>query len=223
MIALNNRKPRGYWTIERLREEALQYGTIGEFAEKSPTAYSAAHKKNIIRIICSHMISMRSEWSNELLHQEALKYDTRGKFAKNSKKAYQVAHKKGKVFLDYICSHMKDVYTYWSDEDLLKEALKYNSMGEFNRHNPSAYCLVRVRGLHGMARKHMKMSKNSSVAEIIIFETIKKMHPDTKKIKDMTVSIPNKPHIHGFDIDVFVPELKRGLNTMENTIILLNI
>ncbi|HEY5235239.1 MAG TPA: hypothetical protein VIJ14_03580, partial [Rhabdochlamydiaceae bacterium] len=42
-------------------------------------------------------------------------------------------------------------------------------------------------------------------------ETIKNIYPTTKKKKDMKASIPNKPFIHGFEIDIFVPELNLAI------------
>jgi len=51
-----DRKPNGYWTYERCKEEALKYMTRGEFAKESK-AYDIAWREKWLDKICSHMIT----------------------------------------------------------------------------------------------------------------------------------------------------------------------
>lgn len=54
-------------------------------------------------------------------------------------------------------------------------------------------------------------STNASIAELELFDAIRAVFTNTKKFRDTKVVILNKPHIKGFHIDMFVPELKKGV------------
>ena len=49
------RKPIGYWTKERCKEETLKYNTRSEFQKGSESAYQAARKNGWLDDICKHM------------------------------------------------------------------------------------------------------------------------------------------------------------------------
>lgn len=57
----------------------------------------------------------------------------------------------------------------------------------------------------------MKLSRGSSAPELELLAIIQKKHPSALKVRDTEVQIKNKPHIHAFEIDIFIPELNRGL------------
>lgn len=44
-----------------------------------------------------------------------------------------------------------------------------------------------------------------------LFDIIKSYYPSTKKTKIRNIKIKGKPHIKGFDIDIFIPELNMGI------------
>lgn len=48
-------RPTGYWSVERVAEEAKKYDTKQSFREGSSGAYHKAHKLGIIDEVCSHM------------------------------------------------------------------------------------------------------------------------------------------------------------------------
>lgn len=58
--------------------------------------------------------------------------------------------------------------------------------------------------------KHMKRTGGTSILETNLFSKIKEMYPEAKKYKKK-ISIPNKPHIQGFELDIFIPELNKGI------------
>jgi hypothetical protein len=54
-------------------------------------------------------------------------------------------------------------------------------------------------------------SGGTSKMEKELFDIVKNIHSSAKKVKRRGISIAGKPHISGFDIDVFVPELRKGI------------
>lgn len=49
------RKPRGYWTFERCKEEALKYDSRSEFSRFSSSSYNAAYRNEWLDYLCNHM------------------------------------------------------------------------------------------------------------------------------------------------------------------------
>ena len=58
------RKVRGYWSIDKLKEEALKYKTRGEFQKFSLSAYSTALRNGWLDDVCLHMTKRKLESFN---------------------------------------------------------------------------------------------------------------------------------------------------------------
>lgn len=202
-MKLQQHKP---WTIEEIRAEALKYQTRIEFSKNSP-AYQAAVKRKILDQVCEHM-KPRIRLLEDLMI-EALKYNTSTEFYKNNPRAYAIAFKRG--ILDQICSHMKSKMKYWTTKEIYVEALKFNTRVEFQKNNKSAYGAAHRRKILDSVCAHMQPGTSTSSLEKNLFNIIKTHYPDVKKMVDRKVEIKNKPYITGFDIDIFIPELNKGI------------
>lgn len=95
-------KPVGYWTNERLKEEAGKYNTKQEFIEKSGSAYQTARQKGIIDKICEHMIPMGNrnrrmlysfEFSDKSVYV-GLTYNYKIRYASHMKKSKDIIKKR---------------------------------------------------------------------------------------------------------------------------------
>ena len=166
----------GYWTEEKLQEEANKYKTRGEFQSKNASAYQAARKKKIVgKIFNKHpnkgYIENRKEtgyWTREKLQEEADKYKTLNDFSDNSKAAYSAARRSGilkELFHNHPNKGLTTTWTKkWSKEKLQEEADKYKTRGEFWSGNSSAANRALAKGLmdelfknhpnEGFARKY---------------------------------------------------------------------
>jgi hypothetical protein len=202
-------KGRAKWTVETLQTEASKYLSRFEFQTENRKAYQAAHKRGLLDQICKHMEAKYRDWSDKELQEEALKYLNRNEFKKNSHSAYRVAIKR-KV-LDQICQHMEFKYEHWTDEKLQEEALKYANRVDFYRKNVAAYTAVKKRGLLDQICRHMAPNSNESFDERSLIEYVQSLYPKTQKLRDRKVKIDNKPYIKGLDIDIYIPELRKGI------------
>ena len=54
-------------------------------------------------------------------------------------------------------------------------------------------------------------SGGTSRLENEVFEEVFKLYPSAKKTKHRNINIENKPYIKGFDIDIYIPELRAGV------------
>lgn len=143
-------KPKGYWTKERCRAEALQHSSKADFRRLSSSAYSTAKRKGWIDDICIHMVTTRRPdgyWTKERVIQEALRYNTRTAFFKGASSAYNKAQAEG--WMDDVCQHMKELTKpagYWTKERCHETAKKYISRAEFLKNDASAYRIAQRNG-----------------------------------------------------------------------------
>jgi hypothetical protein len=150
------------------------------------------------------------KWTGQALLLEAAKYATRTQFSTNSSGAYDAA--KTLKILDIVCSHMVICSKEkWNLETISLEAAKYNNRKEFSLKGKGAYNAANKRGILEIVCSHMKSSANSSYPERRLVEAIKRKYPKMQKLRDRKVNISGKPYIQGFDIDIYVPELRKGI------------
>lgn len=168
---MSNKKPNGYWTEERLQEEALKFSSIEDFRKKNQSAYNLASRKRILDQICSHMKNLKCRMSNEELRLIALKYSVRNDFLKYNYNAYMIAHRRG--ILSEICSHMNYTNMQWTDELLQSEAIKYKTRSDFANGSRSAYFTAINKGILDKICSHME--------EILHYWTDEELHQEALK------------------------------------------
>ncbi len=205
---------RLFWTEEKIREEAKKYSNAKEFRKNALGAYFAARRINILDEIGTHFVnlhrgSLGKGYTDDELQKEALKYETRTEFKKNSGGHYSAAW--DKKILNEICQHMIPPKK-WTKDLIFSESKKYMFRSDFKRNNMSAYKgAVKLKILDEVCNHMYRCEASSSFAEYELFNEIKKLYPNTKKMRDRSANIPNKPYIKGFDIDIFIPELNKGI------------
>jgi very-short-patch-repair endonuclease len=214
------------WTPEKLRIEALECKTKAELRIKHPGARKAARKFCIWKEITSHMpdtankgrVPHNKKWrSIEDVLPFSLQCKTKTEFYERFPKAYQGAKDLG--VLELVCSHMpKDASVgktphnkKWTVDSIKKIAINLIDMGEFRKTNIGAYNAAWNMGILDEVQSHMKQSGSISKMEKELFDHIKSSFSSSKKIRDRKVKIEGKPYIKGFDIDIYVPELKLGI------------
>ena len=68
-----DRKPNGYWTKERCREEALLYDSRTEYQKESVGSYIKALRHGWLDDMCFHMKTKKIKWTYQKIKEEALK------------------------------------------------------------------------------------------------------------------------------------------------------
>jgi hypothetical protein len=141
---MRKRKPKGYWTKERCREEALKYNTRSEFKKRNEGVYKKIQTEGWFDELCGHMIDLYKHWTKEDCKEEALKYNTRDELKRGNGGAYSKSIREG--WLDEICEHMVCGKLKWTYEICKKEALKYNTRSEFKKGSSGAYAAASKNG-----------------------------------------------------------------------------
>ena len=144
------------------------------------------------------------------IKEEALKYKTRQEFKSKSLGFYRAACRHG--ILDQICTHMPIPNNRpYSEDELFTISLKYNNRSLFAIQDSGAYSAAQERNILDKICAHMGKPGTTSLPELELFDIVKEVYQSAKKLRDRKANISNKSHIKGFDIDIFIPELNKGI------------
>lgn len=58
---------------------------------------------------------------------------------------------------------------------------------------------------------HCSLAGGNSKSECEIYDIIKSLYPNAKKMRVRNIKMEDKPYITGFDIDIFIPDLNKGV------------
>jgi hypothetical protein len=161
--------------------------------------------------ICSFMGEKSNEaYSLEDLKRIALTCNSKEQLRNSYMGVYSALHRNG--LLEEFCTHMIPLWEVKWDtvEKIQQEALKYNSRGEFKKYSSGAWGAARDLGILDTVCSHMKKSRSISLKEKDLLDNMKMFFPTAKTLRSK-VSIEGKPHIKSFDIDIYIPELKLGI------------
>ncbi|URQ03382.1 hypothetical protein PVA23_5 [Vibrio phage PVA23] len=164
---IEGNSPVGYWTLERLKEDALKYKTKSEWRKNSSGAYITAYNKGLLDECCAHMTSIKNPvgyWTLERLKEDALKYKTKSEWQKMSSGAYSTAHKRG--LMNECCAHMTLIQRpkgYWTLERLKEDALKYKTKSEWRKNSSGAYIAAYRQDLLNECCAHMTKNARCKV------------------------------------------------------------
>jgi hypothetical protein len=197
------------WTTEKLAEVAKSFSTRKAFEKGDRRAYSAALRRGVLDEVCSHMRYQCTYWTDEDLGKIASQYKTVKEFIANHRTVYFIAQKRG--ILSSICAHMTSLAVKRTNAQIAAIAKKYNTRAEFETAEGSVYNIALKRKIIESVCAHMKKPCGTSKEELDILGEIKKLYPKAQKYRDSKVKISGRDFIQGFDIDIYVPELRKGI------------
>jgi hypothetical protein len=136
-----NIKPKGYWTLEKCKLEALKYEKRGDWEKFDGSSYSVAKYNGWYKDCVAHMPLVNkptSHWSiKENVLTEALRYEYKEDWKKNSYGSHSASRRNG--WYKECVEHMIPVKSKWNKESLLEEANKYKTTSEFLKYSNGAY------------------------------------------------------------------------------------
>lgn len=160
------KKPKGYWTEDRVKQAALKYSSGSEWVKHEPSSYSQAIKLGILAKCCEHMNRSTHKpsghWTIERIKESALRFKTRGEW--NAECSGAVAGAKKHGIYEECCAHMltsaKMPRGYWTPHRVKENALQYKTRTAWQKGCPSAYSTAVCKGLLEECCTHMP--KNAS-------------------------------------------------------------
>ena len=204
--------PVGFWTLERCMESAKRYDTRTEWCVNDHKAYDRAQYNDWVDLCCAHMEPIRQSHTLEKCKRSAMQYSSRSEWYLKDMDAYLAAHRNN--WLEVCCGHMielKKPKGYWTLERCKEDALCYSTRVEWRiASNAAAYAYNN--GWLEECCKHMKRALSTSLPERNLFDLIKDTFPKTQSIRMKTKDfIINMPHIHRFELDIYIPELRKAI------------
>lgn len=136
------RKPLGWWTKERCREEALKYKSRVEFSRISQ-AYKVSLYNGWLDEICGHMVELNHKWTLEEVVELASRYDKLSDFVRDNPKAYKACFVNGWKEIALGSLEKMNKYDYDSVRAI---AMQYATRKEFRDNNISAYYYAKRKG-----------------------------------------------------------------------------
>jgi len=136
-----NRSKRENITKEEIISLAHRYTHASDFKRDYPSQYHRARMMGILKELGFTSKDVR-KWTYETCHSEAIKYSCQIEFRKANPGAYNVSFRNG-----WINDWLPKTIIIHSDEELLEEARKFNTINELRKANDSLYCLILKRGL----------------------------------------------------------------------------
>lgn len=138
----SKKRPDGYWTKERCREEAMKYEYLCDFKKNSPSAFDKSRKNKWLddfdwlkKKKTFKDTKPVGYWTKERVLEVARKYSSRNEFCEKDKTAYQKALKNGWLDeCDWFISRYELYHksrTIWTYEKYIEAANKCTNFGEF--------------------------------------------------------------------------------------------
>ncbi len=150
-----NHMPKGYWTLEKCKENALNYKTVSEWYENNSGALSAARDNGWFEDCTKHM-PKQIRYTKEECVEDALKYNLKYEWLKNSPNLYQAANKHG--WLEDCTKHMKKQIIR-TLEVCKADALKYKTRNEWQKKDGASYKKAQTEGWLDECCAHMPNRK----------------------------------------------------------------
>ena len=134
------KKPSGYWTKDRVFEEARKYQTRGEFQKSCRGAWKVAWKNAWLDEMT--WFKEVTVWTKDNVFEESKKYQTRTEFYKGSSGAYNFARKNNLFDEMTWLARPNTTNKKWTKERVFEESRKYKSRKWFSVGCGTAYGLA---------------------------------------------------------------------------------
>lgn len=187
---------------------STKYKTLKDFKINEPEIYKLAKRKQLLlKCLSKTMLFPRSQYSIEDIFNIAKKYNTIGEFLKTKRHIYHLAKEYG--ILKDICTHMERLTREkYTDQELIDFAKKFKFRDDVRIARSGIYTAILDRNLAEVAFKHMPPKRFGKMeAEVRNFVSkYFKCHKHRENVK-----ISDKKYIKRFEIDIFIPELNKGI------------
>ena len=155
------------YSLEELKQIALQYNTKQELRKNNYSAYQCATKYKVMDLISEHMVCGRTKHTDEDIRNAAKQFETRFEFQKKSS-LYSSAKRRGQTYLDDVCSHMKVMVKKRTHKSIKEDAKKYTTRKEFETKDPNGYAYCRRHNILDEVCEHMEYQHIYYTEEMII-------------------------------------------------------
>jgi hypothetical protein len=198
------------WSEQAILNEALKYKSKSEWQRKSPSSYVAAQRKKLLKKASAHMSrpeSWAKKWTKVAVIEDAKRFSSRKEWQKQSP-AWKVAQRN--KWLDEACAHMENKRSSWTKEAVAREAMRFQSKNDWIKLSKNSYQFAQKMGWLNELSSHMKAQGGVSSLETELLNTIKSQYPKAHSAW-FQVKEPEFAPAKRFQLDIYVPELRKGI------------
>jgi very-short-patch-repair endonuclease len=196
-------KPNGYWTKERVFEDAKKYKTRSEWRKNSSSASTMATRNGWFEEATVHMELLvdHGKWTKKSVLEEAKKYKTKSEWGRTKNGSYGAALKNG--WVEEASRHMvsADRTRKWTKELILEDAKKYLTRGEWHKAQGSAAHVAISKGWFEEATKHMY--RTHSFGEMTLYRLLTQLDISFEAQKRFKTIKSKKPLPFDFYLPTF--------------------
>jgi len=196
------------WSKESCAKQALLFNTATEWQKNDPKSYAAASRNGWLEECSSHLKPLKEKWSKQKCLSFSAGFTSRIDWQNGHTNSYTAAIRNG--WLDECCVHMPALWSpRWDKKACIKDASLYPTISDWQENSPSSVQSARRNGWMKECCGHMKRDGNHSRPEKALFEIIKRVFPDARKLM-----LSNKnPDFVGkrFELDIYIPSLQKGI------------
>lgn len=208
--ATSHMNKRITWTAQKAKDKAKQYRYRCELKDASSSAYNFLRKHGMLNSLFPKKPSKPLKWTFEKVKKIALRFSHKSEWSKKHRRSYDIAHRNG--WIDKLSGHMKTParpLPKWDKKNVLRDAKKYKTKSEWWKASNGAHLSARKNGWFDEATLHMRPCGNSSRPEKEIAKIVQLNYPNAKKKSFRNNDLRFKSH--RFELDIFIPELKKGI------------
>lgn len=201
------KNPKTKWTKEAIFGSLAKSGTWAKWRKEHRSAYVCARTMGILDECRKKTAFLPQRWNVDSVYEESKKYKTIKDWKKNSIGSWSFWMKNISLFPEFCVFPKKIRKKAYSEREILDIASSFSFLHKWNDHPASQ--AARKRGISEKCTSHMK--RIQSAMEIDLRNCIKKEYSDAKKHRFCNDIWPEKQHIKGFELDVYVPSLSVGI------------
>lgn len=173
------------WTDKAIYKEAAKYDLLKEWRENSPSSYSAAGKKGIIRKASAHQKRLLEEkWDEQAILENARQFKHKVRWKERYPGAVLAARRLN--IFKRATAHMVPLSerNKWTRSAIISDAKKYQSKSEWHRDSVGGYEAALRNNFISEATRHMENKKvHEWTEELLIKERAKFVDFDDWKTK----------------------------------------
>ena len=192
-----------------LMDIASNFSSLEDFIQTEWSAYVIVSRRGLLPAITAHMSRGCERYSDDEIRTVALRYFDKGEFIQKEKKIYDIASLRG--LIPTITKHMFSKHISWTDDRIALELSPYRTIAELRKCNRKLYGILknshRLKELTG----HLVRRGPTSKPEQELLMELRKTVSDVKKLYDYKVTVPGKPFIKRFELDIYSSNCNKGI------------
>ena len=197
------KKSNGYWTFERLLEEAQKATNPTQFGKQNPVAYNLARRHLRVDELFAHMTYIHKRWTKAELMEIALSCNSRKELKEKNYPAMQAiwARKDRKEFFAHM-EYLTSPNGTWTFETMFELAQNFTTRKAMKEKHGGAYAQACKHPRKDEIFAHMALPK--SIGESVIYSLLTRYDVPF----EFQESFDDCRHIHPLPFDFYLPRRK---------------